>query len=291
MHQPRGPYRFGSLGLSGLEQESDMPHFNRSNYHGPASWLASSIHSDSPAHTSFVGSPDNITVGEEPSTSRGRRMPSPSSLPCHPRRPTFEQRSSSYSTHHHASTTNSIPRSTRRSETPLSSHAQHQWSLFGHIMEDERQFRSSAAIPIGPRRPSSDQSSHISQVSSIFRSQTDGSASDIFATRLLTHPHVQDVYAEQEQESTAHEEGSSEDSEETTIAATRVSGTAITRWIPSRVPTIPLLWKNMFKCSVAYFLGSLFTFHPSLSRFFGDLASNGSGAGGPYPSAHLIATM
>lgn len=262
-----------------------MPHLDGSN-HGPASWLASSIHSDSPAHSFFVGSPDHIRVDEGPSTSRGRRMPSPSSLSGQPRRPMFEQRNSSYSTHHHASATNSIPRSTRRSETPLSSHAQHQWSLFGHIMEDERQFRSSAPIPIGP---SSDRSSHISQVSSAIRSQTNGPASDVFATRLVTHPQVQDIYPEQEQESTAHEEGSSEDSEETAITATRVSGTGITRWIPSRVPTIPLLWKNMFKCSVAYFIGSLFTFHPSLSRFFGDLASNG--AGGPYPSAHLIATM
>lgn len=65
------------------------------------------------------------------------------------------------------------------------------------------------------------------------------------------------------------------------------------RWAcPPRVPAIPLLWKNMLKCSVAYFIGSLFTFHPELSRFFGDLTSSyQSGAGGPYPSAHLIATM
>ncbi|KAF8134358.1 Fusaric acid resistance protein-like-domain-containing protein [Boletus edulis] len=87
------------------------------------------------------------------------------------------------------------------------------------------------------------------------------------------------------------EESSSEDFNETATTATRAYRTAKPRWIPSRVPTIPLLWKNILKCSVSYFIGSLFTFHPSLSRFFGDLTSYGSGGGGPHPSAHMIATI
>jgi hypothetical protein len=265
-----------------------------SDYHG-GSLLSSSIFSDTPAQMPFVGSPDHITADGEPSTPRGRRMSSLSNLPVQPRHQTPEQRSASYSTNHRSSTTNSVPRtpgSTRPSTGPLSSHAQHQWSLFGQVMENERQLRSSGAVRPGPIRTSSDHFSHLSLVSSVAESPTEEPSSDAFATRLSTHQQASsalDVYSEQE--STADEEGSSEGSEEPATTTARVSRTAITRWIPSRVPTIPLLWKNMFKCSVAYFIGSLFTFHPPLSRFFGDLTSYGSGAGGPYPSAHLIATM
>lgn len=263
-----------------------------SDYHGGSS-LASSIFS---GKVPFVGSSDHNTVDGEPSTSRGRRMPSLSILPVgQPRHQSPEQRSASYSTNHRTSTTNSVPRtpgSTRLSTGPLSSHGQHQWSLFGQVMGNEHQLRSPGAIPPGPSRTSSDHFSHLSLVSSLAESPTEESPSDPFATQLSTHRQASsahDVYSEPE--STTDEEGSSEGSEEPATTTTRVSHTAITRWIPSRVPTIPLLWKNMFKCSVAYFIGSLFTFHPPLSRFFGDLTSYGSGAGGPYPSAHLIATV
>ena len=269
-----------------------MSHLDGSDHHGSSS-LASSIFSDSTANMPFVGSPDHITaVDGEPSTPRGRRMPSPLTLPVQPRHQTPEHRSFSRPANHRGSTTNSAPRTpgSARHTPPLSSHPQHQWSLFGQLMENERQLRDSGSVRPGPSRTSSDQFSHLSQFSSVVQSPIEESC-DPFASRFATHQQTngtQDVYSEQDTD----EEGSaSEGSEETAATATRVSDAPITRWIPYRLPTIPLLWKNMLKCSVAYFIASLFTFHPQLSRLFGDLTSYGSSDGGPYPSAHLIATM
>lgn len=83
------------------------------------------------------------------------------------------------------------------------------------------------------------------------------------------------------------------DSESVNTVAVHTATTNVSRWtrIYTRFPVIPLLWKNILKCSVAYFLASLFTLHPYLSDFFGDLTSYGPGGGGPSPSGHMIATI
>jgi hypothetical protein len=46
------------------------------------------------------------------------------------------------------------------------------------------------------------------------------------------------------------------------------------------------LQKNIIKCSIAYFLGSLFTFNPHLSQLVGAVAGDG-----PSASAHMVATV
>lgn len=55
------------------------------------------------------------------------------------------------------------------------------------------------------------------------------------------------------------------------------------------LPTLTRLQKNILKCSVAYLIGSLFTFVPYLSGFISDIIPNGSDEG-PSPSAHMVAT-
>ncbi|EKM80929.1 hypothetical protein AGABI1DRAFT_56115 [Agaricus bisporus var. burnettii JB137-S8] len=59
----------------------------------------------------------------------------------------------------------------------------------------------------------------------------------------------------------------------------------------TNLPTLTLLQRNVLKCSIAYFIASLFTFSPTLSHFIGDLTSYGPGAKGPSPSAHMVATI
>ena len=59
----------------------------------------------------------------------------------------------------------------------------------------------------------------------------------------------------------------------------------------SRIPTIPPLYRNILKCSIAYFIASLFTFSPYLSRLISDLSSYGPGPHTPSPSGHLVASM
>ncbi|KAJ4490925.1 Fusaric acid resistance protein-like-domain-containing protein [Lentinula aciculospora] len=61
--------------------------------------------------------------------------------------------------------------------------------------------------------------------------------------------------------------------------------------VRERLPTVPVLYRNIFKCSVAYFIASLFTFSPYLSGFMSDLVSYGSGERRPLPSGHMVATV
>ncbi|PFH46390.1 hypothetical protein AMATHDRAFT_155264 [Amanita thiersii Skay4041] len=51
------------------------------------------------------------------------------------------------------------------------------------------------------------------------------------------------------------------------------------------------LYRDVLKCSIAYFVASLFTFSPHLSSLMYDLVSYGSDNGGPTPSGHLVATI
>ncbi|KAK7448857.1 hypothetical protein VKT23_013587 [Stygiomarasmius scandens] len=60
---------------------------------------------------------------------------------------------------------------------------------------------------------------------------------------------------------------------------------------PKRLPTVPVLYRNIFKCALAYFIASLFTFSPYLSGFISDLVSRGKGGGRPLPSGHMVATV
>lgn len=54
-----------------------------------------------------------------------------------------------------------------------------------------------------------------------------------------------------------------------------------------RLPSLTVMQKNILKCAVAYFLGSLFTFNPYLSGIVSDITS----AEGPSPSGHMVATV
>ncbi|KZT10938.1 uncharacterized protein LAESUDRAFT_643293 [Laetiporus sulphureus 93-53] len=64
------------------------------------------------------------------------------------------------------------------------------------------------------------------------------------------------------------------------------------RW-PSfpKLPTLSPLARNILKCSIAYFIASLFTFSPYLSMFIADLTNYGSGESTPSPSGHMVATV
>ncbi|KAI0929858.1 hypothetical protein AcV5_006710 [Taiwanofungus camphoratus] len=58
-----------------------------------------------------------------------------------------------------------------------------------------------------------------------------------------------------------------------------------------KLPTWPPLYRNILKCSVAYFIASLFTFSPYLSGFIADLTNYGAGESTPSPSGHMVATV
>jgi len=59
----------------------------------------------------------------------------------------------------------------------------------------------------------------------------------------------------------------------------------------SRLPTLPTLYRNILKCSLAYFLGSLFTYYSPLSRFISELTQDGPGEKYPSAMGHMVATV
>lgn len=64
-----------------------------------------------------------------------------------------------------------------------------------------------------------------------------------------------------------------------------------TRFDWLKIPTLTLVQRNILKCAIAYFVGSLFTFNPYLSSFIADLTNNGPEESRPSPSGHMVATV
>ncbi|KZT29097.1 hypothetical protein NEOLEDRAFT_1154149 [Neolentinus lepideus HHB14362 ss-1] len=55
------------------------------------------------------------------------------------------------------------------------------------------------------------------------------------------------------------------------------------------LPTLTTIQRNILKCAIAYFIGSLFTFSPYLSGFISDVTAAGERR--PAPSGHMVATV
>ncbi|EGO00416.1 hypothetical protein SERLA73DRAFT_52646 [Serpula lacrymans var. lacrymans S7.3] len=92
---------------------------------------------------------------------------------------------------------------------------------------------------------------------------------------------------------TEYDSDADSDSEDASSVPSRDSP-AITSspWsLVSHLPVFPPLYRNVLKCSIAYFLASLFTFSPYLSSFISDITSQGPGQRGPSPSGHMVATI
>ncbi|KAG8758649.1 hypothetical protein FRC14_007704 [Serendipita sp. 396] len=58
-----------------------------------------------------------------------------------------------------------------------------------------------------------------------------------------------------------------------------------------QVPTFSTLQRNLFKCAIAYFIASLFTFIPTLSNLLSYISTFGRQRNLPSPSAHMVATV
>ncbi|KAI6037545.1 Fusaric acid resistance protein-like-domain-containing protein [Pisolithus marmoratus] len=243
--------------------------------------LASSPCSDS----DLLCHPSSVSVGcpdaaggrseGEPRTPRVRHTTSLGNIHSTSRLPTIEQRSFSY---HHP---RRPPSTTTEQNSPIPGYPpasatgrmrssyERQWSVFGQLMENEGQLA-------GP----------------IVRSPIRSESIERGSWSSSVHP---PLYALGSPQLSGHQNAATRDSDSASVATpttpTTTTNISHCKRICSRFPVIPLLWKNILKCSVAYFLASLFTLHPYLSDFFGDLTSYGPGGGGPSPSGHMIATI
>lgn len=244
-----------------------------------------------------MGSPGQITQGE-PSIPHMRPIPSYGSLPSSTLRPNRNRSVSYVVAHTPPSGVNMAgARNLRHSLVRLSRDSrprpplpESRWSLFEQLMENEGQLRS----PVTRDRRHLVSSEHSSPVS--VTPEAASTDCDPFDNVLQSHPQEHNTLeASVELSNGHHDPTESEDNSKVCLNGSSATSAPTLlsrhRFSPLQAPTIPILWKNILKCAVAYLIASLFTFSPYLSGFLSDISTPGAGNGLPAPTGHMIATM
>ncbi|KAJ6456388.1 Fusaric acid resistance protein-like-domain-containing protein [Mycena sanguinolenta] len=163
---------------------------------------------------------------------------------------------------------------------------EHKWSVFGQLM-DEAQLRTGGSIKSTSTRRSNtnlrtndlvDSADPFLDVDSVQAQSPTAESIEFF----MTPP----------QNGTQADEYDSDSSDATSSTITHLTAAdePPSNWW-QRIPAIPLLYRNIIKCAVAYFIASLFTFSPYLSSFISDLTTYGDRERRPAPSGHMVATV
>ncbi|KAF9063974.1 Fusaric acid resistance protein-like-domain-containing protein [Rhodocollybia butyracea] len=167
-------------------------------------------------------------------------------------------------------------------------HTPRQWSVFAQLMENEGQITPKSASFKRTRGPGSVTSGDTTPRESIL---------DSYVSADVQSPINEDEHfaggrtpADSDLDS---ESVSGSDSEESSRASPIEQDEPQPKWYSfrKRLPTISVLHRNIFKCAVAYFVASLFTFNPFLAGFLSDVVSGGSRQHRPLSSAHMVATV
>lgn len=160
---------------------------------------------------------------------------------------------------------------------------EHQWSVFGQLMENEGQMPT-PGFSRSERRLSS-QSRNDRQSSPLSSSPSAFIQSPLLEENLQQFPFAAP---------TAHPDGYDSDSSDTSTTSELhpLDLSKSRSWFfPRSLPSISISYRNMLKCAIAYFIASLFTFSPYLSHLIGSMTSYGPGPHEPSPSGHMVATM
>jgi len=170
------------------------------------------------------------------------------------------------------------------SATPHS-HSEH-WSLFGQLMENEGHLGVTPASISS--RPSSSAGDYFTRGSTIL---SESSHSNIRTFAQHRPDEIHDA-SPGRRDLALHgvpiETNEYDSDDSSTTSASRHPPTNWFSWTPqSWQPSV--VWRNVFKCAIAYFVASLFTFSPYLSRWISPVTSDSSTI--PSPSGHMVATM
>ncbi|CAK5265809.1 unnamed protein product [Mycena citricolor] len=177
--------------------------------------------------------------------------------------------------------------STSDSTTPR---RERQWSVFEQVMEDESELWTGSIRSGAGRGRSNSYFSTSAQATPL------GNVHDSFLGSGPRSPVSLMSSHTQQQEDEEDEDGY--DSDDTSSTITRGTVTNATepsppvRWFSlHRLTNVPVLYRNILKCAIAYFIASLFTFNPYLSSFISDLTTYGDRERRPSPSGHMVATV
>lgn len=161
-----------------------------------------------------------------------------------------------------------------------------QWSLFGDLMEIEGHLPNS--IGSTPRHSRANSVCEPQHVASSPRLSPRTRLSSSFHTQYSVEPISHDAPFP------IHSitNNCDQDSLSSLAASLDVPFRATQSYSPFQLPTFTNTHRNILKCAIAYFVASLFTFSPHLSRFISDLSSYGpKDPTTPSPSGHMVATM
>ena len=181
-------------------------------------------------------------------------------------------------------------RNTFRSQITTALHArpsgtQRQWSLFGQLMEIEG-LPSSIDSTQRLSRPSSD-----GNISVRGHDVSTPNLSPRLGRRLSSSFHTQ-YSTEPASYDTPYPITTEPDGLSSSAASLDVPSGPTQSYPPFWSLTFTNTHRNVLKCAIAYFIASLFTFSPYLSRFISDLSSYGpNDPTTPSPSGHMVATM
>jgi len=241
---------------------------------------------------SIVGSPEQVDdLSAIPSASFYSAIGSPRSARSVAWRPSIGDRSvTSPVTRRRANTTTSNrPLSNTSRRTPGSTPREQEWSLFSQLMQNEGQIRTPSSAHKHPgNRVSSGRATAVATVAedpflAPAPVQSPAEEENGFHS-FASQPPSDESSDEEDSHSEVHSDASSQSSY-TSAATTHVKS----RW--PAIPAIPLLYRNILKCAIAYFIASLFTYSPYLSQFIRDLVPYGLGGNKPLPSGHMVATV
>jgi hypothetical protein len=230
----------------------------------------------------FVGSPEQTDDSERTPPSRPRscvenanhRIPS---LQVDQRSFSFPHVAQLYSTRSDTTQRNSrfIP-SIRRHVSGRPSPGDHQWTLFGQVMENELRGSRVRRHPQHVLSPSESRSGYFPASSGLEDGEVQSPVADF--------PPCQDDLSEDDYDS---------DTSRISHTMAPLSADPTPRWCSvRRLPTLSNLHRSIIKCVIAYFIASLFTFAPYLSGFVSDITSdNEPGDSRPSPAGHMVATV
>ena len=184
---------------------------------------------------------------------------------------------------------------------------EHQWILFGQLMENEGQLPSPSSMPAPTRKTPN--TPRRDEREERITSWSDSTAAQRDNGDPFLHMHVAEenepveslddmarlprrTYSPIAEDGNNSDSGSDSDTADglPSPISTDISERKASSFI-HHIPPIPVLYRNVLKCSIAYFIASLFTFSPHLSGFISDLTSHGPGPHTPFPSGHMVATM
>ncbi|KAI0708907.1 Fusaric acid resistance protein-like-domain-containing protein [Cerioporus squamosus] len=261
----------------------------------PASSRQPYLH-DSPS--GFVGSPEQL--GAVPS-SRSVLVDSSSPLPSNVSRPSFQRSASTMTASQTPQTrdrlsrvhelASSFARGSRHVRSP-----EHEWTVFGQLMAEEDAFRnvasprSPAAHHSTPRYSSPRPLTETTTSSYFDRSASAHGVHDPFETEHTHSIHDPGPRASSPMDYTSTTHGDYSDSESDASSASRPRSPSRFLEPPRKWYTLPkppaltTVQRNILKCAIAYFIGSLFTFSPYLSGFIADITGDDPGERTPSPS-------